>query len=67
MNKFLTPDEIAAQIYDGATIAISGNGGGMIEADYLMAAIEKDSQILVLLKFNFSAFFRYWRQRLQGQ
>ncbi len=41
MNKFLTPDEIAAQIYDGATIAISGNGGGMIEADYLMAAIEK--------------------------
>ncbi len=41
MNKFFSPDDLASQIYDGATIAISGNGGGMIEADYLMAAIEK--------------------------
>lgn len=35
-----TADALAAQIEDGATIAISGNGGGMVEADYLLAAIE---------------------------
>ena len=38
MNKITTPDAVAAQIKDGATIAISGNGGGMVEADYLLAA-----------------------------
>ena len=41
MNKMTTADALAAQIEDGATIAISGNGGGMVEADYLLAAIEK--------------------------
>jgi acyl CoA:acetate/3-ketoacid CoA transferase len=41
MNKMTTADALAAQIQDGATIAISGNGGGMVEADYLLAAIEK--------------------------
>ena len=41
MNKILTAQEVAEQIYDGATIAISGNGGGMVEADYILEAIEK--------------------------
>ncbi|EFN0583872.1 acyl CoA:acetate/3-ketoacid CoA transferase [Escherichia coli] len=34
------PVALAAQIQDGATIAISGNGGGMVEADHILAAIE---------------------------
>ena len=41
MNKILTAQEVAEQIYDGATIAISGNGGGMVEADHILEAIEK--------------------------
>ena len=41
MNKITTPDDIAAQIQDNATIAISGNGGGMVEADHILEAIEK--------------------------
>lgn len=41
MNKVTSADAVAALIEDGATIAISGNGGGMVEADYLLAAIEK--------------------------
>ena len=41
MNKVTSADVVAALIEDGATIAISGNGGGMVEADYLLAAIEK--------------------------
>lgn len=41
MNKVTTAESLAAQIRDGATIAISGNGGGMVEADYLLAAVEK--------------------------
>lgn len=41
MNKVTTADALVAQIKDGATIAISGNGGGMVEADYLLAALEK--------------------------
>ncbi|MFO6427816.1 CoA-transferase [Escherichia coli] len=36
----ITTAEALAQIQDGATIAISGNGGGMVEADHIMAAIE---------------------------
>ncbi|QWA09239.1 acyl CoA:acetate/3-ketoacid CoA transferase [Sodalis ligni] len=41
MNKLTTPQQIAARIQDNTTIAISGNGGGMVEADHLLAAIEK--------------------------
>ncbi|EEO7670623.1 propionate CoA-transferase, partial [Salmonella enterica subsp. enterica] len=41
MNKITTPDQIAAQIKDNSTIAISGNGGGMVEADHLLEAIER--------------------------
>lgn len=41
MNKITTPDQIAAQIKDNTTIAISGNGGGMVEADHLLEAIER--------------------------
>ncbi|EID1840740.1 acyl CoA:acetate/3-ketoacid CoA transferase [Escherichia coli] len=33
-------DSPGYKIQDGATIAISGNGGGMVEADHIMAAIE---------------------------
>ncbi|MBB2423555.1 enoyl-CoA hydratase/isomerase family protein [Escherichia sp. 11.1597] len=41
LGKRLTAQEaLAAQIQDGATIAISGNGGGMVEADHILAAIE---------------------------
>lgn len=40
MRKITTAEALAAQIQDGATIAISGNGGGMVEADHIMAAIE---------------------------
>jgi propionate CoA-transferase len=36
-----TPEEIAASIVDGNTIAISGSGGGLLEADTILAAIEK--------------------------
>ena len=41
MRKLSTAETLAAQIQDGATIAISGNGGGMVEADHIMAAIEE--------------------------
>lgn len=41
MNKVITAEEIAAQINDNSTIAISGNGGGMVEADHILEAIEK--------------------------
>lgn len=40
MRKITTAETLAAQIQDGATIAISGNGGGMVEADHILAAIE---------------------------
>ena len=40
MRKITTAEALAAQIQDGATIAISGNGGGMVEADHILAAIE---------------------------
>lgn len=41
MDKIIQAHEVAALIPDNATIAISGNGGGMVEADYIMEAIEK--------------------------
>ncbi len=37
MRKITTAEALAAQIQDGATIAISGNGGGMVEADHILA------------------------------
>ena len=40
MNKVSNCESVAEQIADGAVIAISGNGGGMVEADYLLEAIE---------------------------
>ena len=40
MNKVSTSESVAEQITDGSVIAISGNGGGMVEADYVLAAIE---------------------------
>ncbi|WP_149541984.1 acyl CoA:acetate/3-ketoacid CoA transferase [Escherichia albertii] len=41
MNKINTAESLIAGIEDGATIAISGNGGGMVEADYLLQILEK--------------------------
>lgn len=41
MKKIIEAQELAKLIPDNATIAISGNGGGMVEADYIMQAIEQ--------------------------
>jgi acyl CoA:acetate/3-ketoacid CoA transferase len=38
-KRIRSAEEAAAGIPDGATIAVSGNGGGMIEADTVLAAI----------------------------
>jgi propionate CoA-transferase len=40
VTKRRTFDEMAALIGDGATVAITGAGGGLVEADTLLAAIE---------------------------
>lgn len=40
-NKLLSPDEIAGRIHDGATLAVTGSGGGLMEPDQLLAAIER--------------------------
>ncbi|MBM3073341.1 acyl CoA:acetate/3-ketoacid CoA transferase [Enterobacter sp. RHBSTW-00994] len=40
MQKLATAQALVATIHDGATIAISGNGGGMVEADHLLEALE---------------------------
>lgn len=39
-DKIQTPEEAAAGIADGATIAIAASGGGLLEADAILAAIE---------------------------
>ena len=39
MRKITTAEALAAQIQDGATIAISGNGGGMVEADHILHSL----------------------------
>ncbi len=39
--KVMSAEAAAASIFDGATLAVSGNGGGMLEADTILAAIEK--------------------------
>jgi propionate CoA-transferase len=41
MNKLMTAADAAALIIDGATIAITGAGGGLLEPDDLLAAIER--------------------------
>ncbi len=40
-TRFLSPTEAAALIDDGDTVAISGNGAGMISAESVFAAIEE--------------------------
>jgi acyl CoA:acetate/3-ketoacid CoA transferase len=39
-NKFVTADTAAALIPDGATVALIGGGGGLVEATCLHAAVE---------------------------
>jgi len=39
--KILAADEIANHVQDGMTIAISGSGGGLLEADFIFTALEK--------------------------
>ena len=36
-----TAAEAVAQIADGATVAVAGSGGGLLEADEILAALEK--------------------------
>lgn len=40
MNKWMSLEAAVAQIHDGATVAISGSGGGLLEADAVLAALE---------------------------
>lgn len=40
-TRFMTVDEAAALIGDGETVAISGNGAGMISAEAILAALER--------------------------
>ena len=40
MNKWSSVEDAVTQIHDGATIAITGSGGGLLEADVLFQAIE---------------------------
>jgi acyl CoA:acetate/3-ketoacid CoA transferase len=40
-DKLTDADAVAAAIADGATVALSGNGGGLGEADALYAAVER--------------------------
>lgn len=41
MSKFVTAQQAAALISDGASVAITGNGGGVMECDVVFAAIEE--------------------------
>jgi propionate CoA-transferase len=41
MNKLMTTADAAGLIADGATVAITGAGGGLLEPDDLLAAIER--------------------------
>lgn len=43
MRKITTAEALAAQIQDGATIAISGNGGGMVEATIFWLLLKRVS------------------------
>ncbi|MBC8751316.1 MULTISPECIES: acyl CoA:acetate/3-ketoacid CoA transferase [Paraburkholderia] len=40
MNKWMNAEAVAASIPDGATIAITGSGGGLLEPDAVLAALE---------------------------
>ncbi|WP_411511963.1 hypothetical protein QM042_25115 [Escherichia coli] len=40
MRQITTAEALAAQIQDGATIAISGNGGGMVRSASFHAPVE---------------------------
>ncbi|MFP3565914.1 acyl CoA:acetate/3-ketoacid CoA transferase [Paraburkholderia sp. SIMBA_030] len=40
MNKWMNAEAVAASIPDGATIAITGSGGGLLEPDAVLAAVE---------------------------
>ncbi|MBW8834989.1 MAG: acyl CoA:acetate/3-ketoacid CoA transferase, partial [Burkholderia sp.] len=40
MNKWMSAEAVAASIPDGATIAITGSGGGLLEPDAILAALE---------------------------
>lgn len=40
-TKVRLVEDCVAEIPDGATIAISGSGGGLMEPDYLLAALER--------------------------
>jgi len=40
-SKQRTVESCVAQIPDGATVAVSGSGGGLMEPDYLLAALER--------------------------
>lgn len=41
MTTFASPDEAAGLIPDGATVALTGSGGGILEPDAILAAIER--------------------------
>lgn len=41
MNKIFSPDEAVAHINDGDTICVSGSGGGLLEPDYILRALER--------------------------
>jgi acyl CoA:acetate/3-ketoacid CoA transferase len=41
VNKWTDVDAAVAEIHDGATIAITGSGGGLLEADVVLQAIER--------------------------
>lgn len=40
ISKLRSVESCVDQIHDGATVAVSGSGGGLMEPDYLLAAIE---------------------------
>lgn len=65
MRKLSTAETLAAQIQDGATIAISGNGGGMVEADHILAAIEARLQTGHPRDLDINPLAGYWRSRQQ--
>ena len=40
-TRFATADEAARSIKDGAVVALTGSGGGILESDHIFAAIER--------------------------
>ncbi|ORA39169.1 acyl CoA:acetate/3-ketoacid CoA transferase [Mycobacterium aquaticum] len=39
--RFIDADEVARTIEDGAVVALTGSGGGILEADHVFAAVER--------------------------